>query len=232
MWLELAQTREYVMKKVRWIFLSLLLASAPSALAAQGITIGARAGTLGLGGEVAVGLSDIIVLRGGYGVIPYDYDSEFDGQDYTVSLPSPIWTAGMDIYLGGGPFRIMGGVMGRGEHVRLRSDLTGGQEIGDVVYDVDGTLKGTLVQDDIAPFAGIGFGKHTEGGFGFFVDIGAAFSGAADVELSVSGPIASVPGIEEELLKEAENIEDDAGDYLKIWPIVSIGIKIPLSTGY
>ena len=74
---------------------------------------------------------------------------------------------------------------------------------------------------------GLGFGHHTEGGFGFFADLGVAFVGDPEVTLTAEGPIASEPEIEEDLNREAQNIEDDAGGYLKYWPIVSIGVKIP-----
>ena len=45
--------------------------------------------------------------------------------------------------------------------------------------------------------------------------------------LSATGDIASVPGIEDDLLKEAEEIEEDMGAYFEYWPILSLGLKIP-----
>lgn len=220
------------MKTFRWSVLILALLSGPTAIEAQGFTVGGRVGTLGLGGEVAVGLSDVIVLRGGYGVFPLELDQTYDGEDYTLTFPSSIWSAGIDVYLGGGPIRIMGGIMGRTDDLEIESEFTESREIGDTTYDVPGTINGVLKQDAIAPFAGIGFGKHTEGGFGFFLDIGAALSGDADIVMTASGPVASIPGIQESLQEEAEKVEEDTGGYLKVWPIVSLGIKIPLSSGY
>lgn len=220
------------MKKDSWIPLALVLLSIPAPLRGQGLALGARAGTLGLGGEVAFGLSDVFVLRGGYGFFPYDYEDSYGGEDYTVEFPPSIWSAGIDIYLGGGPIRLMGGVMGRTDDVKMTSEWTESREIGGVVYDVPGAISGVLKQDAIAPFAGIGFGKHTAGGFGFFLDVGAAYSGRADIEMSVSGDVALEDGIEEALQAEADRVEEEIGGLLKIWPIVSLGIKIPLSVGY
>jgi hypothetical protein len=216
---------------MRWIVPTLALAAVLSPqpdLSAQVIAVGGRAGTLGLGGEVAVGLSDSFVLRGGFGVFPYEYDETFEGEEYTVSFPSYIWTAGIDFYLGGGPIRIMGGVLGRNGDPEIRADFTESRQIGDTEYSVPGTLTGTLDQDVLAPFAGIGFGKHTAGGFGFFLDVGAALSGKGEVRLSASGPIASVPGIEESLRQEEEKLEDEMGGLLRVWRIVSIGVKLPV----
>ncbi|MGW8267360.1 MAG: hypothetical protein ACWGSQ_13420 [Longimicrobiales bacterium] len=220
------------MKKASWIALAVVLLSAPAPLRGQGLALAARAGTFGLGGEVAFGLSDGFVLRGGYGFFPFDYEDSYGGEDYTVEFPSSIWSAGIDIYLGGGPIRLMGGVMGRTGDVEMTSEWTGSREIGGIVYDVPGAISGVLEQSAIAPFAGIGFGKHTAGGFGFFLDVGAAYSGQADIEMSVSGDVALVPGIEEAVQAEADMVEEEIGGLLKFWPIVSLGIKVPLSIGY
>ena len=220
------------MNRILWIALALLLPASPSLLRGQGLAIGGRAGTLGFGGELALGLSDVFVLRGGFGVFPYEYEDTFEDAEYTVTLPSSIWSAGIDIYLGGGPIRIMGGVVGRTDDVELYSEFTESAEVGGTVYDVPGTLSGVLKQDAVAPFAGIGFGKHTDGGFGFFLDIGAALSSKGDVVLVPGGPVALEPGIQESLQREADRLEEDAGGLLKVWPIVSAGIKIPLNVGY
>jgi len=216
------------MKKAPWIALLLLFLATPPVVSAQGFAVGARAGTLGLGGEVALGLSDVIAVRGGFGVFPYEYEGEFDGEEYTVKFPSSIWTAGLDIYLGGGGVRLMGGVMGRTGDIEVEAAFSGSREIGGNTYTSSGTLMGTLAQSAIAPFAGIGFGKHTSGGFGFFLDLGAAFTGDPDVDVTVTGPVAALPGIQQDLDQEAANIQEDAGSFLKIWPMVSIGFKLPL----
>jgi hypothetical protein len=220
------------MKRYAWIFLFILCLAAPSALSAQGLAVGARAGTLGLGGEVAYGLNDMIVLRGGFGVFPYEYDATLDDQDYTVTFPTSIWSAGVDLYLGGGPIRIMGGMMGRSGDLEVKASWTGSREIGDVTYNVPGSLKGTLEQSSVAPFVGIGFGKHTAGGLGFFLDLAVAFTGEPDVKLTPGGAVASEPDILTEVQKEADKIKDDAGSYINYWPILSIGFKIPLSGRY
>jgi hypothetical protein len=216
------------MKKAPWIALLLLFLAAPPVISAQGLAIGARAGTLGLGGEVALGLSDIITLRGGLGVFPWDYEGEFEGEEYTVTFPSSIWTAGVDLYLGGGGIRLMGGIMGKSDNVEMVSILSGSTEIGETIYDATGTVTGVLEQADIAPFVGLGFGKHTSGGFGFFLDLGVAFSGEPEINMSATGDIALIPGIEDDLQLEADQIEEELGSFIQYWPMVSLGFKIPL----
>lgn len=214
------------------LFALFALVTDPPVLSAQGLAIGARAGSMGLGGEVALGLSDSFVLRGGFGVFPYDYDGEFDGEEYTVTFPTSIWSAGVDYYPGGGSIRFMGGIMGRSGDLEAETGWTDGREIGDEFFEGSGSLTGTLDQGSVAPFVGLGFGKHTAGGFGFFMDIGVAFTGEPDVKLVPGGTVASLPGIDQALREEEARLQDDSGSYLEYWPMLSLGFKLPISGGY
>ena len=219
------------MKPRLHILLLLAALALPAAAQAQGIAIGGRAGTLGFGGEAALGLNDNFVLRGGVGSFFLDFKGDLDDVEYTVTPPSMTATVGIDLYPTGGSFRIMGGFMYRdGDFSADSEDIAaaGGVEIGDVEYTEAGTLHGTLATKSTAPFVGIGFGNHTRGGFGFFLDLGVAFVGEPDVVLEARGPLASASDLQTQLAIEEQNIEDDAGEYLKYWPIVNLGIKIPI----
>jgi hypothetical protein len=215
---------------IRTFQLAALLAI-PSALTAQDLAIGARAGTLGFGAEAVVGLSDNLAIRGGLGSCFYEWDGDYDEVTYTVSPPSLVGTLGVDFYPAGGSFRLMAGLMFRdGDFEGQSGDLSeaGGVELGDSEYDQAGTLHGSITSKSTAPFLGLGFGHHTQGGFGLFLDLGVAFVGDPEVGLTAQGPIASVQGIQEDLVKEAQKVEDDLGSYLNYWPILSFGVKIPL----
>ena len=216
------------------ILLGLLIAllALPQSLIGQGFAIGARAGTLGFGAEAALGLSDHFVVRGGLGSFIFDFTGDYGEVEYAVTPPSMTGTLGIDLYPGDGSFRLMAGLMFRDGDFEMESgNITehGPIEIGDGEYDESGTLHGTLATKSTAPFLGIGFGRHTDGGFGFFVDLGVAFVGEADVTLEAQGPIATVPGFQEDLEREAQFIEDEAAPYLKYWPILSLGVKIPFN---
>jgi hypothetical protein len=209
----------------------LLLLAFPPAVSAQGFALGARAGTLGFGAEAALSLSENLVARGGLGSFIIDYEGEFDGVDYTVTPPSLTATLGLDFYPTGSTFRLMAGLLLRSGDFEMESgDLAqaGGVDIGDETYTESGTLEGALSTNSTAPFLGLGFGHHTRGGFGFFLDLGVAFVGDPKVTMEGKGAIASVPGFRQELDKEVQQIEDDAGSYLKYWPILSLGVKIPI----
>ena len=216
--------------KARALSLLLLVGLAfPLTLHGQVFGVGARAGTLGFGAEAALGFSDHVAVRGGLGSLIFEYDDEYDGVDYTISPPQLTGTLGIDVYPLGGSLRLMAGLMfWDGEFKAQSGDLAsaGGVEIGDNVYTESGTLLGIVSGGSTAPYVGLGFGNHTKGGFGFFIDFGVAFTGEPEVSITADGDIASVPGIDQDLAKEAQNIQDDVSGYLKYWPILSLGLKI------
>ena len=203
----------------------------PSLSAGQSLAVGGRAGTLGFGAEAALDLSEKVVARGGIGSFFMEFDGDLDEVEYTVSPPSMTGTLGLNFYPSGRTFRLMAGVLFRSGGFELKSgDLSqaGSIEIGDHEYNDAGTLSGALDSRSAAPFLGVGFGRHTRGGFGFFLDLGVGFVGEPDVSLTADGPIASAPGIQEDLDKEVQNVKDDAGFWLRTWPILNLGVKIPV----
>src|SRR5687768_6160714 len=80
------------------VALAALMALALPAMAPAQISVGARAGTLGLGGEVSFGVNRMLAIRGGIGAVPYEYNNSFEGVDYTVMAPERIWSVGVDVY--------------------------------------------------------------------------------------------------------------------------------------
>ena len=212
------------MIKKTWFALLIALFLVPSTLLAQGVAIGARVGTAGIGPEFALGLSPTVVLRAGIGMVPLEYTDDIDGQEYTLSLPSSFTTVGVDFYPGGAGVRLMGGVLFRTGNVEVETPVAVGDEFGGENATAIGTLSGELEQKSVAPFAGIGFGKHTAGGAGIFVDLAVAYAGTADINISAPGTGLSTQALE----NEANKIKDDIGDYIKLWPVINLGLKIPL----
>ena len=206
-----------------------LLLAAPTALSAQGFGLAARAGTLGVGPEAALGLTDALVIRGGIGLTAFEPSVTIDDIPFTLTLP-PRWvTIGADIYLSG-TFRIGGGMLFKSEDPMLLAENTGSIDIGDMTYTSDqvSQLTGTLDSEDQAPYVLIGFGKHTSTGIGLFLDLGAAFLGESEVLLEATGDATIITSSEfqEELRKQETSTEDDLRSYIKVWPILNIGLRI------
>ena len=92
-----------------------------------------------------------------------------------------------------------------------------------------GPVTGSGTSKERAPYVLIGFGRHTDRGFGLSLDIGAAFTGDPGVTLDATG--GTYPDQDEldaRLDAEARNFENDMKTYLRIWPILSLGLRLGL----
>lgn len=227
------------MKKSLLALSTAALLALPLSLSAQGFGVAGRAGTLGIGAEGALGLSDNLVIRGGIGLMPLELDptSFWDpgtDVDATLKLPETWFNIGADLYLGGG-FRIGGGMLFKPDDPTVTGSLSGTAsiEIGGQTYTATevAEVQGTLNSKDKAPYVLIGFGKHTSTGIGLFLDLGVAMLGEPEVQLEALSGSAANPSsplytqLQTRLRQEETNIENDVGTYLKFWPILNIGIR-------
>jgi hypothetical protein len=220
------------MKKTAVALAALLAVALPTAASAQ-VSVGARAGTLGLGGEVSLGLTRLLAIRGGIGFVPYTYEDDFEGVGYEISFPDRIWNVGVDVYPFGGGLRLSAGLLNR---PAFELEAVGQQQatIGGRTYNGDLNIQGELSNEkETAPYATIGFGRATGRGFGFFVDVGAAFIGEGEVSLSGTCTETSTgspcPEFDQRLQQEEDeaNAElDEFGSYVKVHPILQIGFRI------
>jgi hypothetical protein len=217
------------MKKRAFLLLVAACATLHAPSAAQGIGIGARIGTLGLGGEAAIGLGDRLVLRGGVGLMPIEPSATFDDIEVTLTLPT-WYNAGIDVYLNGA-MRLGAGMLFKQDDPKLVGTFEGPQDIGGTTYTPQelGTLSGVIDSSDSAPYVLLGFGKHTAPGIGLFLDVGVAFLGDPQVILSSSdGTFSNDPSMQDALDREADDFEADMRTYLRFWPILSLGLRIGL----
>ncbi len=205
----------------------LLVASVP--LSGQGIGVAAHAGTLGLGVDVAVSAGSRIGFRVGGNVFPSNIDLTADDLEYSVDLPSPQFTALIDLYLVGG-FRVSGGLFASSDDVNLEGTLTQNVEIGNSTYTPAeiGTLTGTVVNNDTGPYLGIGFGNPASSRIGFFLDLGIAFQGKPVVTLGADGPVQFLPGFQADLEAERLAAEEDLEPF-QYYPVLSVGFSIKLA---
>lgn len=194
---------------------------------ARQVALGVRAGTLGVGGEAALGIGELLAARVGVGVFPVDLpEITVEGLDFQLTPPDRFITAGVDLYPFGRGLRFMGGMLFRSGDIGLETSVSPGDQVGDIVVDRSGSLSGSMVQGTSGPFVGLGFGKHTRGGFGLFLDLGVAFLGSSSVEISASEELLMVPGLEAEIERVEREAEAEAGDYLELWPVLNFGFKV------
>lgn len=209
------------------------LALPVAAQAQTGFGVGVKAGSIGVGAEAAIGFGSSLAIRGGAALFPVDFDGTFSGIDFDVDLPDTYMNIGVDFYPTAGAFRLSGGLLIKPDDPELRGTFSQDQELGGRTYTPEqiGTLIGSIDSGKTAPFAMIGFGRHTSTGLGFYADLGAAFLKEPVLTLTQEGGSLNAQeqaAFDDDLEEERQSIEDDLGGYLKIYPILQLGLRIGL----
>jgi len=217
------------------------------AQASPDVAAGFRVGTLGLGAEATIGLSERINVRVPFNVFNYDYDQTEDGIDYKGKLNLQSIGALVDVHPFKGWFYLSAGLFSNGNKLKLHaSDPTGTEEyeIGDRTYTSDTSdplaLKGGTDFNSVAPYLGLGWGNAIQGASNvyFRFELGAYFQGAGKVKLDAGGRAVDTEtgssfdvddGSPESLVfqanleEERASFEDDIEDF-KIYPAISLAL--------
>lgn len=223
----------------RWIVAgAALMASLTAAPARAEVAIAAKAGTLGGGAELIVGLSPRVDARIGANLFNYTDRREASDIEYDAEANLRSATALLDWHPGGRGFRLTGGIVYNGTQVEGRSlpPASGTYIIGGVPVPVNlvGTLDAEAEFDPVVPYLGLGWGNPISSNrrVGFFLDLGVVFQGKADVTLTpripADSPINTTPGARDALnillRREEQDLEDDASEY-DLYPVVAIGLS-------
>lgn len=220
--------------------LSLLAAPAPVHAAQYGISVGARAGTLGIGADVAVALGDQIAIRGGAGLLGFDVDMTgrfglADHRTAELALPRALYTVGAEVsFLG---LRAGAGILIKsGDPIyRITLDPGASIDIGDNTYTEPqvGTLTTTYAWSSGAPYLTVGLGSLTGAGFGFVIDVGAVLLDDSRFSMTATGDQALITSSRflQDLGTQEREVRDDAGGWADVWPVVSIGFRLGLPGG-
>ena len=211
-----------------------LLGPGRAAALQRHIDVGARIGTLGLGADVAVGLTDRIAIRGGAGFLGFDLDvtpwSDLaSNRTAELSLPDALYTLGAEYSFG--RVRAEAGVLVRsGDPVYTITYRSGATiDIGGGFYaepDVR-TLTTTHASRSSAPYALLGFAPELSSRLRLEVDLGAVFPLDAGFEMSATGDptVLGSRRFFDDLETERLDAEADAGALLHVWPMFSIGLR-------
>jgi hypothetical protein len=201
----------------------------PASASAQtiGVGVAGRAGSLGFGGELAVNFTRYFGVRGGIGVMPLSYAGDVEDVRYHIDSASPISNIGVDFYPGFFDVRLGGGMMFIRNPTTFDARYSGQITIGDNTYtDAEGgALTGNLDHGSSAPYVVLGLGRQTNRGLGIFLDLGAAFLDEQRMSYTTTGTLSGDPTFEAELQAEAQAIEDEVNRYVKVYPILSAGIR-------
>jgi len=194
-----------------------------SAVHATDIGVGAKVGTLGLGAEMTVGITD--TLNGRLGLNSYKYETSGTEGDvrYDIDLKLQTTALLMDWHPSGGGFRVTAGYMFNSNKLDLNSKAADSYTIGNKTYTADIDLRGRVSFKN-APYVGIGWGNAAKGsGFGFNAELGVIYQGSPKVRLSGTCN-GNCDGFEDELRVEERKAQDDLKNY-KWYPQVAIGVS-------
>lgn len=215
------------MKKISCISIVAAIAVGPSAAHAQGAGIAFHVGTLGVGADIAAAFGSHIGLRSGFNFFPTDIDATVSDVDYQIDFASPTFTAMLDLYLLG-PLRVSGGAIYTTDDIVLAGELTGPVDINGSIYTPTqvGIITGTIVTNELSPYAGIGLGNPARSKFGFFLDLGVAFHGTPAFTLeAVGGSASTLLQFQSDLAAEEQSIQDELTN-ITVYPVVAIGFSI------
>ncbi len=214
------------MKKIFCISIVAAVAVSPSPAHAQGAGIAFHVGTLGVGADIATAFGSHVGLRSGFNFFPTDVDATVSDVSYQIDFASPTFTLVLDLYLVG-PLRLSGGGVFSPDDIVLRGEFAGTVDINGTSYIASqvGTLTGTIVTNEVSPYAGIGFGNPARSKFGFFLDLGVAFHGTPVFTLEADGPASSDPSFQADRAAEQQSIQSDLTN-ITVYPVATIGFSI------
>jgi len=214
------------MKKIFCISIVAAVAVSPLPAHAQEAGIAFHVGTLGVGADIAAAFGSHVGLRSGFNFFPTDIDFKISKIPYQVDFASPTFTFVLDLYLVG-PLRLSGGGVFSPDDIVLRGEFAGTVDINDVSYIASqvGALTGTIITNEVSPYAGIGLGNPARSKFGFFLDLGVAFHGTPVFTLNAEGPASSNLQFQADLAAEQQSIQDELTNII-VYPVATIGFSI------
>ena len=207
------------------LILSILLSCGAGCTDTGRYAVSAKTSTLGLGGEFTTAVTSNINARVGINALDVDFDDvEIEDVEFDLGVDLSSYSALVDWHVFDGSFRISGGIISIDNDIDLEARPTENIEIGDVYFTPAeaGTLYGSIENDEVAPYVGIGWGNplthHRR--WGFTCDFGVAFTSSPDVTLSARGG-TKPPGFDAELAKLKGDIEDFF-DKFELYPVIAV----------
>jgi hypothetical protein len=202
------------------------------------VAIAGKAGSLGLGLELTVGISPQVNARLGGNAFNYTDDGrEVSGIVYDAKAKLRTATALLDWHPGGYGFRLTGGLVYNDTRIEGTSlpPASGLYDIGGVPVPVAlvGTLNGKIDFNPTVPYVGLGWGNAVASGkkVGFYADAGMMFQGRGRATLTPNIPAGSPldnptarAALDILLRREESEIEKKVADYT-VYPVVSVGLS-------
>lgn len=206
---------------------------------AHATSLGARAGTMGIGVELSKDLHKKLNSRFGINTFSLSLDNSYDGVDYKADVTLQSVSALLDWHPFAGKFFLSGGMVLNNSSVAIyNKDGTQTFSWGGNDYITnDMKLNGDVSFQPFAPYIGMGWfaAPSTRGSFGFSAELGVMYSGAPDINITASGSaanqnnptnffnVAADPTFQQDLTDEEHKLEEDYKKY-RFYPVLSLGV--------
>jgi hypothetical protein len=218
------------MKLFKMVVVAGTLAAAGSADAAG---VGVRAGTMGIGADVAWGIAPTLSARLGYSTLSWNRNVSTDGVRYDGKLKLSNFSGLLDFSPIPGPFRITGGLVYNDNKYDMRGEPPGGTySISGRSYSASdiGSLNGTVKSGrSFAPYLGVGYGNVAGLGVNFYADLGIIFQGSPRASLSASCGASLSAGacaqLQSDVAAERARLEDKLKSF-RYYPVLNVGLTI------
>ena len=194
-------------------------------------------GTLGAGLDLTFKIHPKLNARLNANGASSTYDEVDDGIAYKGDLKLSSIGALLDYHPFENGFRLSGGLYSNGNKIEGSSTDAQNADIGDVNYNIVGTLNSNVGFESSAPYLGLGWGNAVNGykNFNFSIDAGVLFQGSPNAQLCGTGtatPTAGGTAVDisndatflAELEKEETNLNNDLKDF-KYYPVISMGVS-------
>lgn len=212
-------------KQVHALLLAAAIPCLPALAGSVGIT--PKIGTLGLGADVTVKLTDHVNARGGYNA--YTHEQQVDMDDARVDGEIRLQTIPilLDWHVYDGGFRLSVGAVLNENEIVLSATPKDDFTFNDNHYTVQ-SLDGEIDFMKTSGYFGLGYGNAVgrDGRLNFACDFGVMFHG----QPSVSATAAAVDprlqaALNNDLQAEVDDLEDRLSGFL-VYPVISIGFSI------
>ena len=189
------------------------------------LSLGVKAGTLGLGLEGTWKPLPYLDVRLGANTYDYDDDGTQAGIPYDATLALNNYYVTGNFHFPVSPMRVTAGLYSNGNEFEMLNDEGADLDIGGINYPGAGigTLTSVTSFGSTSPYLGIGFDFSLAGKVGMNLDFGVLWQGEPDVTLEADGLLAQDPGFQAALEAERVELEDEMSDF-KAWPVVSLGV--------
>jgi hypothetical protein len=188
---------------------------------AQAAGIGVRAGTTGLGADVAWDVAPTLSARLGYSAGNVDLNVDTSNVNYDGKVKLSNFNTFLDFAPLGPLFRITGGFVFNDN----KYDVVGTPKAGSGI-SVSGQVK---PEKSAAPYLGIGYGRVSGTGVNFYADLGVMFQGSPTATLTANcGAQAGTPqctAAQGQIAAEQQRLQDELKN-AKYYPVLNIGLTI------